>query len=140
MIRTLVVEENADFRQTLIGLLMARFPTMVFEEADDGIEALQKLEDFRPEIVFTEIKLLGQSGLELVRQVREASPEITVIILTSYDLPEYRQAARQNGAHHFLSKGSSSPRDILELTQSVILDQGDGTARYDREAECKPSS
>ena len=126
MIRTLIVEENASFRQTLIWLLTTRFPSMVFEEADDGMEALQKINGFIPKIVFTEIKLPGQSGLDLTKKLKKSFPEITVIILTSCDLPEYRHAANQNGADHFLSKGTSSPRDILNLSRSIILNQADG--------------
>jgi DNA-binding NarL/FixJ family response regulator len=46
-----------------------------------------------------------------------------IIILTSYDLPEYREAASQYGANYFLSKGSTTEEDILGLVQSILSER-----------------
>jgi len=45
---------------------------------------------------------------------------VAVIILTSYDSPEYREAVAQVKADHFLSKGSSSKEAILTLVDSIL--------------------
>ena len=104
MFKTLLVEDNAPFRQSLREMLCERFPKMVVEEAEDGEEALQKLEDLLPHLVFMDIKLPGANGLEITRKIKGHYSTIQVIILTSYDFPEYREAAVQYGADHFLSK------------------------------------
>ncbi|MFH1758821.1 MAG: DNA-binding response regulator, partial [Pseudomonadota bacterium] len=51
-------------------------------------------------------------------------PETMVIILTSFDLPEYRQAAYERGADYFLVKGSSTNEEILELVESLLSNSG----------------
>jgi DNA-binding NarL/FixJ family response regulator len=66
-----------------------------------------------------DIKLPGENGLEVTRKMKARYSNIIVIILTSYDLPEYREAAGQFGADYFLSKGSSSREEIMTLVDSI---------------------
>jgi CheY-like chemotaxis protein len=122
MCRTLIVEDNDTYRQTLRGLLDSRFTSMAFEEAKDGNEALKKIKDFLPDLVFMDIKLHEESGLELTKKIRGSFPNIIVVILTSYDLPEYREAAKLCGANHFVSKVSSTAEEILALVESILSD------------------
>lgn len=124
MLKILIVEDNATFRQTIISLLKFRFPTLVFEEATNGEEALRKVRDFVPDLLFMDISLPGESGLSLLKQIKDAFPETITIILTSYDFPEYRQVAKQNGASHFLSKSSTSAEEIMELVDSILRNPG----------------
>ena len=124
MFKTLIVEDNAPFRQSLREILSERFPSMVVEEAANGEESLEKVEVFAPHLIFMDIKLPDKNGLEVTERVKESYPSIRIIILTSYDLPEYRQAADQYGADHFLSKGSSSREDIVTLVGEISKDCG----------------
>lgn len=119
MFQILIVEDNAPFRQSLREMLCEQFPAMRVEEAQDGEDALDKLETYSPHLVFMDIKLPGQSGLEVTKTIKARYPEVRVIILTSYDLPEYREAASHYGADYFLSKGSSSREEILALVDTV---------------------
>ena len=119
MFQILIVEDNAPFRQSLKEMLCEQFPTVGVEEAQDGEDALDKIETLSPHLVFMDIKLPGQSGLEVTKMIKARYPGTRVIILTSYDLPEYREAANQYGADFFLSKGSSSREEILALVDSI---------------------
>jgi DNA-binding NarL/FixJ family response regulator len=123
MFKTLLVEDNAPFRQSLREILCERFPRLVVEEAVDGEEALQKVESLLPHLVFMDIKLPGANGLEITREIKERYSTIQVIILTSYDFPEYREAAAQYGADHFLSKESASREDILALVDTIYSEE-----------------
>jgi DNA-binding NarL/FixJ family response regulator len=71
-----------------------------------------------------DIKLPGANGLEITRKIKEGYSTIQVIILTSYDFPEYREAAVKYGADHFLSKESSSREDLLALVESIYSEDG----------------
>ena len=121
---TLLVEDNASFRQTLFDILSAQFPSMVIEEAGDGKEAFQKIESVLPNLIFMDIKLPGENGLQLTKKIKVKYPEVIVIVLTSYDLPEYREAAYQYGANYFIIKGSSTNEEILALVRSIVEDSG----------------
>ena len=117
--RTLIVEDNASFRRILKDILLRRFPGMPVEEAAEGTEALQKVAVLPPDLVFMDIRLPGENGLELTRRIKKDYPGITVIVLTSYDLPEYREAAHKYGADHFLTKGTSTEDEIVTLVNSI---------------------
>jgi DNA-binding NarL/FixJ family response regulator len=118
--RVLIVEDSPVFRKLLKETLHSRFPSMQISEAEDGKEGLQKVKDFCPELIFMDVKLPGENGLELTKKIKAQCPGITVIILTSYDTPEYREAAVQSKANYFLSKGSSTREGILTLVKSIL--------------------
>ena len=123
MLKTLIFEDSAFFRQLLKETLHSRFPSMDIAEAENGKDALQKVESLRPHLIFMDIKLPGENGLELTKKIKARYSDISIIILTSYDLPEYREAAREYQADHFLSKGASTKEDILTLVQSIIKER-----------------
>jgi DNA-binding NarL/FixJ family response regulator len=123
MFRALIVEDSTFFRQLLKEALHSRFPKMDITEAIDGVEALQKIDTLLPDLIFMDIKLPGESGLELTKKIKTQYPDIIIIILTAYDIPEYRDAAYQYKANYFLSKGSASKEDILRLVESILSDR-----------------
>jgi len=118
--RLLIVEDSAIFRKLLKETLHSRFPSMEILEAADGEEAMQKILSHSPDLIFMDIKLPGESGLELTAKIKAKYPDLIVIILTSYDTPEYREAAVQAKANYFLSKGTSSKESILTLVESAL--------------------
>ncbi len=88
--RVLIVEDSTLFRQLFKETLHDRFPSVEIYEAADGEEALKKIESLRPNLIFMDIGLPGENGLELTKHIKVRYPNIIVIILTGYDLPEYR--------------------------------------------------
>jgi DNA-binding NarL/FixJ family response regulator len=118
--KTLIVEDNASFRQVLKDLLTRHFPFMALEEAGDGREALTKLGQCDAVLVFMDIKLPDANGLQLTEAFKRRCPHLAVIILTSYDYPEYRQAAKKSGADHFVSKETVGDRAFLATIQSTL--------------------
>jgi len=131
MYKALIVEDNFVFRQMLKEVLCTQFPTMAVAEEPDGSELFPKIDAFHPNIILMDIRLPGESGLELTKKIKMNYPETIVIILTSYDLPEYRQAAIQNKADYFITKDSPTT-DFLALVESICPGQ---TGDSNREKE-----
>jgi two-component system, response regulator YesN len=119
MLKTLLVEDNEQFRKAFKEMLYDSFPKMVVEEAADGKEALEKVDSFCPRLIFMDIRLPDESGLQLTQKIKAKYPEISIVMLTSYDLPEYRKAATAYGASHYLVKGSSDIGQITALVESL---------------------
>jgi DNA-binding NarL/FixJ family response regulator len=117
--RTLIVEDNVTFRNTFKEVLCNKFPFMVVEEAMNGAEAMEKVETFLPELVFMDIRLPGETGLELTKKIKASHPQILIIILTDYNLLEYQKAAFDSGADDFVVKGSLNPAAIEALVKSI---------------------
>jgi CheY-like chemotaxis protein len=116
--KTLIVEDNAPFRLSLKESLQSLFPSMVIQEAAEGGEALQKVESFLPGLIFMDIHLPGENGLHLTQKIKTNYPALPIIILTSYDLPEYREAAFKYGANSFMTKDSLDWKKIETLVKS----------------------
>ena len=97
---------------------------MFVKEVMDGAEALKNIETELPDLIFMDIRLPGENGLELTARIKESHPEIAIIILTAYDLPEYREAAFRGGADGYIPKSSLNMADIAALIESILSNRG----------------
>jgi CheY-like chemotaxis protein len=114
MQKVLIVDDNSIFRRLVKERLLSRFPSLAILEAKDGEEALKTVRTSRPDLIFMDIHLPDRNGLELTRLIKDLYANVEVVILTSYDQPEYRNAAFQHKADHYVSKDSfMSLIDIL---------------------------
>jgi len=124
MKRVLIVEDNVFFLQFFRETLHSRFPSLEISEAANGDEAMQKIKDLPPQVIFMDLRLPGENGLELTKKIKAQYPDIIVVIVTNYDVPEYRKAAFESRADHFISKDS-----FLKIINSILqpsnIDQDD---------------
>lgn len=123
MFKILIVENSHMYRQILKETLQHRFPSINISEAVDGEDALEKIAAVPPDLIFMDIKLPGENGFELTHKIKSQHPATTIIILTSYDLPEYREASVQYKANHFLAKGSTTKDQIITLVEAILSEQ-----------------
>jgi len=119
--KALLVEDSAIFRTLLKETLRSGFPSLEISEASDGEQAMQIIAASPPDLIFMDIKLPGENGLALTAKIKAEYPDMIIIVLTSYDTPEYREAAVKAKADHFLTKGLSSKEGILTLVESVLV-------------------
>src|SRR5512139_2158862 len=127
MFKTMLVEDNSSFRRVVKNDLQSQFPSMNIIEAGDGVEAFRQIDYHHPNLIFMDIQLPGQNGLELTRKIKADHPEIIIIILTSHDLPEYREAATRNKADYFFGKNLIATDGIFKLVKSILLEKGFNT-------------
>ena len=119
MLRVLIVEDNRIFREAFKKRLDDHFPSIVVEEVASGDEALQKINAASPSLIFMDIRLPGVNGLHLTKEIKKNFPDIGIAILTDYDLPEYREAAKQFGADRFFVKSSFKWDEVEALVRSI---------------------
>jgi len=117
--RILIVEDSVVFRELLKESLQSRFPSAEVYEATDGGGALLQVENLRPDLIFMDIRLPGENGLHLTQTIKAQYPDITVIILTSYDSPEYREAAIRSGGNAYIPKESLGYVQLEDLVKSL---------------------
>jgi DNA-binding NarL/FixJ family response regulator len=120
----LIVEDTATFRRALVESLHIRFPSIAIAEAEDGVAVWRILNEFSPDLIFMDIKLPGENGLQLTKRLKTKYPEAVVLVLTSYDFPEYQEAARLAGADHFLGKESVTAQKLGDLVESLFQSRG----------------
>ena len=120
----MLIEDNSPFRSVFKEGLKSRFPSMAISEASDSEDALKKIGAIPPDLIFMDIRLPGENGLELTRRIKTDHPEITIIIFTSHNFPEYREAAARYKADYFLSKSSVANEEIFKLVKIILLEKG----------------
>ena len=120
MLKVLIVEDNKMFREILKETLIVCFPSIEIEVATDGKRFLERIEQHNPDLIFIDIQLPYDNGLNLTKKVKSLYANIPVIIITGYDNPDYRNAAAQAGADYFFSIKELKTIDIIEVVESVI--------------------
>lgn len=114
--KVLIVDDDDAFRQAISVFLREQF-SIEIREASNYQEALQQLDGL--DLIFVDISLPGENGLDLTAKLKSEHPEFVVGILTIHDSPEYRDAAFAHGADYFVSKGAPAEK-ILEVVQSAL--------------------
>lgn len=104
----------------MLCVLRARFPFVALNHAADGEEALLKVGQWKPNLVFMDISLPRLNGLELTRIIKRSHKDIAVAVLTWHDVPEYRQEAARSGADHFLVKDAVTNAEIFSLVDGLL--------------------
>ena len=104
--RILVVDDDAAFRQRVKAFFAREADMEVVAEASDGEEAITKAQELKPDVVLMDVRMPGLNGVSATRKLREEMPEVKVIMLSVFDLPEYKDAAMVSGASGYVVKKS----------------------------------
>ena len=99
----LIVDDHVRFRATARRAL-ERAGWTVVGEAGDGAGALRAAHALAPDVVLLDVGLPDMSGLEVARRLRDASPRVAVVVVSTQDSADYRDLAVANGARGFLPK------------------------------------
>src|SRR6476661_2291141 len=86
--RVLVVEDFAPFRRLLCAMLATRAGFKVIGQAADGLEAVQKAADLKPDLVLLDIGLPKLNGLEAARRILTVAPDARMIFVSQESSPE----------------------------------------------------
>ena len=122
----LIIDDSTPFRKSLRHVLQRRFPGVAIEEAADGREGLAKVDARRPQLIFMDVHLPGENGLQLTRKIKNDYAETCIAVVTIDNMPEYRKAAFDSGADHFGVKGTWKGNEIVAVVESVLA----GRAAY----------
>jgi DNA-binding NarL/FixJ family response regulator len=94
----------------------------VIGEAENGVEAVEKIVELRPDVVMLDLEMPEMDGVETLQRLRGDDPDIRVIVFTAFDTDERILAAVRAGARGYLLKGA--PRD--QIFQAVrVVHSGD---------------
>jgi DNA-binding NarL/FixJ family response regulator len=120
--RFLIIEDNQDFREALVHAILSEFRFLEIEEAANGLEAFDKLSKLMPEIIFADMTLPGENGLELIRKIKRNYPGAIIVSMAYEYSPEYEKAAEKCGADYHISKSDLDLSKMYELLNSILPD------------------
>jgi DNA-binding NarL/FixJ family response regulator len=122
-VNALLIDDHALFRDGLALLLAHRFPQVQVDHASDLSSALQRLAAQPPiELVLLDLSLGDSEGMASLARVRQARPEVTVVVMSADDRPETVEAALAAGASGFIPKTSRG--GVIDEALRVVIQGG----------------
>ncbi|MCM8795480.1 MAG: response regulator [Candidatus Omnitrophica bacterium] len=116
MIKLLVVDDQKDMRELLKDFFKQRGYEVFL--AGDGNEALAKVEEIKPHLVFLDIGMPGLSGLEVLPMIKQKYPVTKVIMITAFDDAQKMEQAKSLGASDYITKPFS-----FEYLHTTVLNK-----------------
>lgn len=117
-IKVLLADDHPIVRQGLRRLLEMETEFTVVAEADNGTEALQLLERYRPDVLIVDLMMPLVNGFEVIRQTAQRFPKVAVIVLSMHQDNVYVTQALRNGARGYVLK-DSSPTELVNAVNEV---------------------
>jgi len=119
-VRVLVAEDFVPYRRFTCSTLTSLCGLQVVGEASDGLEAIQKAVELRPDLIVLDIGLPSLNGIEAAREIRNLVPESKIIFLTQECSADVVQLAFSVGARAYVAK-SNAVADLLAAVDAVLL-------------------
>lgn len=117
--RILIADDHVIIRQGLKQILADAFSQAVFGEANNGHEALELIYKQPWDIVLLDITMPGKSGLDVLKQVVDAQPNMAVLVLSMHPEDQYAVRVLKTGAAGYLTKNTASD-EVVNAVKKVI--------------------
>lgn len=117
-LRILLVDDHVLFREGIASLVAARPDMEIVGQAVDGLEAVEKTRELKPDLILMDIRMPNCDGLEATRRIKKEWPEARIVMLTVSEEDQDLFEAIKAGAQGYLLK-NLRPAALFELIQGV---------------------
>lgn len=120
MIRVLIADDHAIVRSGLKQILTDSGSMVVVAEAENGIEAVQKVRALEGgvDVVVLDISMPGTSGIDALKMIRDMAPKLPVLILSMYPEEQYAVRLIKSGASGYMTK-ETAPQELVDAIHKV---------------------
>lgn len=119
--KILLVDDEAEVRTSIIRKIdWSAVGFQVVGDAENGVDALEKIEQLEPDVVLTDIRMPYMDGLEMAERLREIHPSIKVVLFSGFDDFEYAQKAIKLNIIEYILK----PVNAEEMMEILLRIQG----------------
>jgi DNA-binding NarL/FixJ family response regulator len=118
-VRVLVVEDFAPYRRFICSTLASLGGLQIISEVSDGLEAVRKAEELRPDLILLDIGLPSLNGMEAARRIRKLSLESKIIFVSQESSADVVQAALDLGAQGYVVKAHAGT-DLIAAVEAVL--------------------
>ncbi|MFO7714448.1 response regulator transcription factor [Desulfosarcina sp.] len=118
--KVLILDPSPIFRRALKEVIQASETGVDVSEATDADQATDILNNETPDVVFFDIALPKDNGIEFIASIKSMVPDSRIVVLTSHDSVEYEAASIEKGANYFLSKENSGGLRLIDVIHDTI--------------------
>lgn len=118
-IKVILVDDHALFREGLAMIISSHPDMEVIGEASDGLEAIVKAVELRPDLILMDIQMPGMGGIEATQKIKQKVPETTIVMLTVRDDEEKLFDALKYGAQGYLLKSMHSS-ELVSMARRAL--------------------
>ena len=118
-VRILVVDDFEPWRKHVCAMLQARPELNVIAEAEDGLKAVQKAKELKPDLILLDIELPNLNGLEAANRIRQVAPDAAIIFLTQNSDKDVVRAALSTGSRGYTLK-TDAASELLTAVAAVL--------------------
>ena len=118
--KVFIVDDHCILREGLTHLINGEEDLMVCGETDNVSDAMQAIEDARPDIAIVDISLGDGSGIRLIENLMYSHPGLLVLVLSMHNESEYAERCLKAGARGYIMKHESS-RELLSAISKVLI-------------------
>jgi DNA-binding NarL/FixJ family response regulator len=102
--RILLADDHEIVRKGIKSLLDGQFPWEVCGEAENGREAVEKVDELHPDLVILDLSMPLLNGIEAAREIRRRAPNVKIVIFSMHDSARIAEEAKNAGADAYLAK------------------------------------
>lgn len=117
-LRILAVDDFEPWRRFVSSALQQQLDLQTFVEVSDGLEAVYKAENLRPDLILLDIGLPTLNGIEAASRIRDVSPNSKILFLSEESSPEVAEAALEAGGAGYVAK-SDAGRELLPAVKAL---------------------
>jgi DNA-binding NarL/FixJ family response regulator len=119
MLRILIADDHDIVRQGVRVILRSRAHWEVCGEAENGIEALEKVAELKPDIVVLDVSMPYKDGLAVARELVQMNAPCKTVMLTMHNSTEIASAVKRTGAQGFVVK-SHAAKDLVRAIETIL--------------------
>jgi DNA-binding NarL/FixJ family response regulator len=132
LLRILIADDHAGIRRSLRSLLLSHIEWDVCGEAADGVQAVERTKELRPDIILMDVSMPRMNGIEAASRIHREFPRMEILIVTQFDSPEMARLAEAAGAQGYIRKSeiwSSLVPAIESANQKRVNRSSNGGSR-----------
>ena len=120
IIRLLMADDHASFRRVLGSVLSTEADLKIIGEASNGIEAVDKACELKPDVVIMDLRMPELNGVKATAAIKEKSPEVKILVLTLFDEADDLFNAMKSGAKGYLLKSAELDGLVAAIRQIAL--------------------
>jgi DNA-binding NarL/FixJ family response regulator len=118
-VRLLLVDDSEPWRRSVCSMLGTQEHLHCVGEVVDGLEAVQKVSELKPDLILLDIGLPNLNGIEAASRIRQIAPAAKILFLTQEGDPDVARLALSSGAQGYVVK-TDAGRELLPAVDAVV--------------------